>query len=98
MHYLYVHVPLLDSCTLHLHVHVYWSPLYSNTQVKAVLEEGMKKPHEHIKEFDKYRPVISREVHTLYLSCLCRMCKHIIVTGGSRGRAVFKRGAHISGV
>lgn len=41
------------------------------TQVKAVLEEGMKYPQEHIKKFDKYQPLISREVikymYTMYM-------------------------------
>ena len=33
-------------------------------QVRAVLEEGMKAPVEYIKLFDKYQPLITREVRS----------------------------------
>ena len=31
-------------------------------QVRAVLQDGMQAPMEHIKLFDKYQPLISKEV------------------------------------
>jgi dynein heavy chain len=43
--------PVVDTQLLH----------DTKAKVKAVLEEGMKEPQEHVKKFDKYHTLISRE-------------------------------------
>ena len=34
-----------------------------------MLEEGLKRPQEYIKKFDKYQSLITREVHTSIRTC-----------------------------
>ena len=55
----------------------------SCVQVKAVLEEGMKIPKEHIKKFEKYQSLISREVQLMDVHMLNKLteCGWLTVSG-----------------